>query len=118
VSVLRISDVVISKADLEVALQTKLDRFEPARSGSLQYAQLDVPMENGWRTVVDWIETIGPRISALRQEGLVGPASVDLAIAFGPGKISLSIEVPSYAAEVIGRHGIEIEFSVYLTSDE
>jgi hypothetical protein len=119
-AVLRISDVAITKPDLEAALQTKLDRFEGARSGSLHYAQLDLPGEEvGWRTIVDWIEIIGPRISALRQERLIGTARIDLAVAFHADMAFLSIEVPSYAAEAAGRHGIDIEFSVYpISKDE
>lgn len=45
--VLRISDVTITKTSLEAGLQIKLDRFEPAHSGPMNYAQLHVPAENG-----------------------------------------------------------------------
>ncbi len=116
--VLRISHVAITRSALESALQTKLDKFEPAGSISMHYAQLDVPIENGgWSAIVDWMQIIGPRISALRQQRLIGPASIDLAIAFDADKVSLSIEMPSHAAEAIGSHGIDIEFSVYLTNE-
>lgn len=117
--VLRISDVAIAKSALESALQTKLDKFEPTGSVSMHYAQLDVPAEEGgWSAIVGWMQIIGPRISALRQRRLIGLASIDLAIAFDDDKVSLSIDMPSHAAEMIGKHGIDIEFSVYLTNEK
>lgn len=117
--VLRISDVTMAKTALEAAVQIKLDRFEPTRLGTLSYAQLNFPAEEcGWNTVVDWIKKIGPQISALRHERLIGPATIDLAIPFRPPSVSMSIEMPSYAAETISRYGIDIEFSVYLTNED
>jgi hypothetical protein len=116
--VLRISDVTMTEASLEAALKMKLDRFEPARSGSLNYAQLSVPIEGGWTKIVDWIQTIGPQLSLLRDKGLVGPASIDLAIPFYAHLASTSIEVPSYAAESAGRHGIDLEITVCLTNED
>jgi hypothetical protein len=117
--VLRISDVTMAKTALEAAVQIKLDRFEPARSGTLHYAQLNLPAEEcRWTTVVDWIKKIGPQISALRRERLIGPATIDLAIPFRPPTVSMSIEMPSYAAETISRYGIDIKFSVYLTNED
>ena len=113
--VLRISDVRTTKNALEAVLQTKLDRFEP--SGSLNYAQLDIPIEGGWSTVVDWIVIFGPRISALRHESLIGSASIDLAIPFNADLASTTIEMPSHVAETVGRYGIDIEFSVYLSNE-
>lgn len=116
--VLRIGDVAMTKSALASALQTNLDRFEPAGSGSMRYAQLQVPAENdGWNTILDWMQIIGPRIFALRQQRLIGPASIDLAVAFFADKASLSIEVPGHVAKTIGRYGIDIEFSIYLTNE-
>jgi hypothetical protein len=118
-AVLRISDVATTKTALEEALQTKLDRFEPARSGPMHYAQFDLPGgDSDWSTIVDWIQTIGHRLSALRQKRLIGPTNINLAVPFHDDMASLSIDIPSDAAEAIGRHGIDIEFSVYLTSKE
>jgi hypothetical protein len=117
--VLRISDVTMTKIALEAALQIQLDRFEPARSGSLNYAQINLPAEDfGWGVVVDWIKTIGPHISALRCERLIGQTTIDLAVPFQHPSVSMSIEIPSYAAETISCYGIDIEFSVYLTNED
>jgi hypothetical protein len=118
-SILRIREVAITKAALEAALETELDRFEPIRSGSMHYAQLHVPAEaGGWSTIVDWIEILGPKLAALRQQRLIGSAGMDLAIARHAGMASFSIKVPGRAAEAVGRHGVDIEFSVYLTRED
>jgi hypothetical protein len=72
----------MTKAALEAALQAELDRFVPAGSGSTHCAQLHVPAEDGgWSTIVDWIQILGPKLSALQQQRLIGPTSIDLAIA-------------------------------------
>ncbi|MGA7433297.1 MAG: hypothetical protein WBD33_18580 [Xanthobacteraceae bacterium] len=114
-AVLRICDVAITRTALEAALQVKLDRFEVRDSGSAHYAQIAAPC--GWSAIVDWLLTIGPQISVLRKKGAIGPAIIDLAISFDADLASLSIDLPSYAAEAIGRHGIDIEFSVYRTTE-
>lgn len=117
--VLRISGVTMTKTALEAALQIELDRFEPDHSGSLNYAQLNAPAEDcGWSTVVDWIKIIGPQISALRRERRIGPATIDLAYPFDANSASMYIEMPSNAAETISHYGIDIEFSVYLTTED
>jgi hypothetical protein len=103
----------------ESALQTRLDKFEPARSGSMHDAQLNLPGgDAGWSTIMDWIQVVGPPLSALRQERSIGPAKIDLAIPFDDEMAALSIDLPSGAAETIGRYGIDTEFSVYLTSKD
>jgi hypothetical protein len=117
-AVLRISEVRITKAALEAALEARLDRYEPERSGSLHYAQVDIPVADDiWIAVVDCIGTIGSRISSLRQAGSIGAASVDLVVSFKEGSVALSIVIPSHTAETVGRYGIDIQLSIYLTSE-
>jgi hypothetical protein len=109
----------MTKTALESALQTRLDKFEPARSGSMHDAQLNLPGgDGGWSTIMGWIQVVGPPRSALRQERSIGLAKIDLAIPFDDDMAALSIDLPSGAAETIGRYGIDIEFSVYLTSKD
>ena len=85
----------------------------------MNYAQLRVPTEDdGWSAVADWVGKCGPKISALRQERLIGAATIDLAIPFDAHRASISIELPSFAAERVGRHDIDIQFSVYLTNED
>jgi hypothetical protein len=115
--VLRISDVSITKEALEAALEARLDRFESMKSGFNHLAQLNIPaVGDDWNNIIDCISAIGPRIAALQRETAVGKVTVDLAVTFSADYASLAIEVPSRAAAAIGSHGIDIEFSVYLTS--
>jgi hypothetical protein len=118
-AVLRFSDVAISQTALEAALGTKLDRYEPAREGSLHYAQVNMPLENNaWNAIVDCIQRVGPQISALRQERLIGSTTIDLAVSFEEHLAAISVKLPSHTAEAVGRYGVDIEFSVYLSSDD
>jgi hypothetical protein len=116
---LRIADTAMARTALEAALGTVLARYEPARTGPLHYAQVNISIEEDiWGAIADWIKTIGPQISMLREERLVGPTCIDLAVSFANDQMSLSIVVPSYAAEIIGRYGIDIEFSVYAVNED
>jgi len=118
-AILRFSDVTASQAVLESALGGSLDRYEPAREGSLQYAQFDIAVGNNvWGAIADCIQRIGPRISALREDGLIGSAAIDLAVSFDENKAAVFVKLPSHAAETVGRYGIDIEFSMYMTGDD
>ena len=118
-AILRIGDTAMARAALEAALGATLDRYEPTRMGSLYYAQLGLPIEEDiWGTIVDRIQALGPQISALQQERLIGSTCIDLAVSFAEGQMTLSVVVPSYAAEVVSRYGIDIEFSVYPVGDD
>lgn len=116
---LRLSDTAIARPALEAALGTALARYEPTRTGSLYYAQVDLPIEEDiWDVIARWVKRLGPPLSKLRQEGLIGSACVDLAVSFVDDQMSLSVVMPSYAAEIIGSYGVDIEFSVYAISDD
>ena len=118
-AVLRIGDAAMARAALEAALGITLERYEPARTGSLHYAQVALPIEKDvWASILDRVRALGPRISVLRQECLIGSTCIDLAVSFAEGQMTLSVLVPSYAAEAIGRYGIDIEFTVFPTSDD
>jgi hypothetical protein len=118
-AILRFSDVAASQAALESALGSSLDRYEPAREGPLHYAQFDIAVgNNGWEAITDCIQRIGPQMAALRQDGLIGSTTIDLAVSFDENKATLFVKLPSHAAETVGRYGIDIEFSVYRTADD
>ncbi len=109
----------MARADLEAALGATLERYEPAGTKALYYAQIDLPIEEDiWGAIVDRIRALGPQISGLRRERLIGSTCIDLAVSFALGQMTLSVVVPSYAAEVVSRYGIDIEFSVYPVSDD
>lgn len=118
-AVLRICDSAITRAALETALGTTLARYEPARTASLHYAQIDIPIEEDiWGVIAGWIKTIGPRISTLREEGQIGAVRVDLAVSFTDSQLSHSVVVPSYVAEIVGGYGIDVELSIYAVSED
>jgi hypothetical protein len=114
---LRLSDVAISRPALEAELGCGVDRYEPARRGTLYYAQLNLAIEDeGWPAIVDCLSRIGPGLQALRAHLSIGLVSLDLAIAFHDDAMTVSTTVPAPVADIVGRHGIDIELSVYLTS--
>jgi hypothetical protein len=121
-ALLRISGVLIAQADLESILGVSLDAHESSHPFG-NYAQIYLPIEkdmtedNIWHNLVDLVRTIGPKISTLKHAGSIGDVRVDLLVEFDDRKMAVNIVVPSYAAEAIGRHGIEIELSVCLTHD-
>jgi hypothetical protein len=118
-AVLRIGDVAVARVALETALGTTLERYGPARSGSLHYAQIGISIEQDiWGATVDCVRAIGPQLSALRQEHLIGSTCIDLAVSFAEDQMTLSVTVPSYVAEAVGQHGIDIELSVYRSVDD
>lgn len=124
--VLRISDVAVPRPELEHALGVSLARYEPARAGSLYYAQIDVDAghvdmlaeDQLWEEVIDCIERLGPRIQALRSDRLIGRTSIDLAVSFGEGLAVVTYNLPSRVAETVGRQRIDLELSVYLGCDD
>lgn len=115
-TVIRISEVVLTKEALEAALQAKLDRYGPDKSGSKNYAQLDIG-SGGWDNVIDYVNTIGPKLCALRKDQLIGVVTIDVAVAFRDNAAAISVNMPSHAAEAISRFGMDIEFSIYSTSE-
>ncbi|HWI28490.1 MAG TPA: hypothetical protein VN668_16065 [Stellaceae bacterium] len=122
--VLRISDVAPSRSDLEAALGVRVVRYEATRTGSLHYAQVDViagdieilAEDDLWAQIIVRIEQLGPHIRALRNDHLIGRVSIDLAVSFGETSALATYHLPSRVAEVLGREGIDIEFSVYLVT--
>jgi hypothetical protein len=118
-AVLRIGDVQMTKADLEAALNIELDRYEPMRKASAHYAQIDISEDKDiWRAIIECASKAGPPLFTLRQNKLIGSASVDLAVQFRDDMASLTLTAPSEAAALLGQYGIDIQFSVYATSDD
>jgi hypothetical protein len=116
-AVLRIRNVKMTKAALEYALGLELDRYETARDGSV-YAQINIfDSENIWKGLSDFAHQKGATLLSLRNDGKVGSVGLDLAAMFRDAFMAISVTVPSEAAAILGRYGIEIEFSVYRTSD-
>jgi hypothetical protein len=125
-AVLRISDVAVAQRDLEIALGVTVDRYEPARAGSLHYGQINFTKgsegrfqeEDVWAGIIDGIDQLGPQLQTLRRNRRIGRISLDLAVSFAADLAVATYDLPSRVAEVVGRHGIDLEFSVYLASGD
>ena len=121
VTVLRISDVKVSRVDLESRLGAPIARYESARNGPFHYAQIDFavadvdtpPAGNPWPTIVDWLDRLGPQIQALKSDGSIGPTSIDLAVSFAEKFHVVTYNLPHSVARAAGRNGIDINLSVY-----
>ncbi len=120
-TVLRISDVKVSRLDLEARLGAPIARYQPARNGPFHYAQIyltvaDVdtpPAGDPWPVIVDCLERLGPKILALKSNGSIGRTSTDLAVSFAEKFYVVTYNLPHSVAKAAGRHGIDIDLSVY-----
>ena len=114
--VLRLSDVILSREALEIALGLPPDRFEAARKGSAHYAQFNLPEGTSWEEVTTFANRIGPSVQSLFQQGQIGRASLDVALHLEEGHVSASMRIPHAAAAALGRFGINLDVSAYLTA--
>ena len=115
-AVLRLSDVVLSREALETALGMPPDRFEVARKGNSNYAQINLPEGSSWEAVTAFANRIGPSVQSLFQQGEIGRPSLDVALHLEEGHVSASMRIPHAAAATIGRFGINLDVSAYLTA--
>ena len=112
-------DIAISKEALEEKLGVRLDRFEPQRSGVRHFAQFNFPESDSlYPTIMDFFQRIGPAIMRLAADGEIGTSSLDLAFGFAPHLATHTVTIPSFVAEVVGRHRVDIEVSNYPVSDD
>ena len=115
-AVLRLSDVTVTREVLETHLGRVVDRFEPSASGKLHFADVRVPVgDTLWPAVTDLVDQIGPKVLSFTQSGAVGAANFDLGFSFHDSQVMTSALIPSVVAEIIGRNGISITISIYLT---
>ena len=115
-AVLRLSDVVLSREALETALGMPTDRFEVARKGNANYAQINLPEGSSWEAVNAFADRIGPSVQSLFQQRQIGRPSLDVALHLEEGRVSASIRIPHATAATIGRFGINLDVSAYLTA--
>ncbi len=115
-AVLRLSDVVLSRVALETALGIPPDRFEAARRGSAHYAQFNLPKGASWEEVTAFANRIGPSVQSFFQQGQIGRPSLDVALHLEEGQVSASMRIPHASAAALGRFGINLDVSAYLTA--
>jgi hypothetical protein len=115
---LRLSGVSVSQAELDTALKQLSVRYEPEDADSSFYAQIDVPVTNPVRAILDLAERSGPAIAAMLDDRRIGKAVLDIAFDYPNEGEAMSARLPAHAAVAIASHGIDIEISVYLTDVE
>jgi hypothetical protein len=115
---LRISGVSITRDELERRLGRAVDRFEAAQSDLHFYAQVNPAVAGDlWFDVSALVDEIGANLQDLLQTGAITTANLDLGLSFLDGAVNVSAEIPSSVALSLGRVGINITVSVYLTSN-
>jgi len=117
--VLRFPAVAISQAALEEALGLPLGRFGPARTGTLNYAQINISEDGDvWASLITILNCIGSAINDIVRAARIGCPWADVAIELSGGKLSTSIKVPSIVAKSLGQWNIDLEVSVYRTGPD
>ena len=116
--VIRIPDVILSRSDLEAALGRPLDRYKQTRDNASTFAQINIPDDQDrWAAALDCVQSISARIQRLVSENLIGSSQMDIAVAFPSSAVMRSLEIPARLVAAAGEAGLDINISVYLTSD-
>jgi hypothetical protein len=115
---LRLSGVSIGQYELDTALKQLTSRYEPEDAADSHYAQVDVPVTNPVRALLELAERSGPAIAAMLDDRRIGKAVLDLAFDYPEHGEAMSARLPAHAAAAIASAGIDIEISVYLTDVE
>ena len=115
---LRLSGLTVAQYEVETALKQLLVRYEPEDAEGSFYGQVDVPADNPVRAILELADRSGPTIEAMIADRRLGKAVLDIAFDYPTEGEAMSARLPAHAAAAIARHGIDIEFSVYLTDVE
>jgi hypothetical protein len=115
---LRLSGVTLSQYDLDAALRQLTSRYEAEDSDQSHYAQVDLPVNNPVRALLELAERSGSVIAAMLEDRRIGRAVLDIAFDFPDSGEAMSARLPAHVAAAIAGHGIDIEVSVYLTDVE
>lgn len=104
--------------ELDGALKQLTSRFEPEDAEGSFYAQVDVPVTNPVRALLELAEQSGPAITAMLDDRRIGKAVLDLAFDYPEHGEAMSTRLPAHVVAAIAGCGIDIEVSVYLTDVE
>jgi hypothetical protein len=115
---LRLSGVTVGQFDLDSALRQLTSRYEAEDAAGSYYAQVDVPVDNPVRALLELAERSGPTIAAMLDDRRLGKAVLDIAFDYPEHGEAMSARLPAHVASAIAGHGIDIEISVYLTDVE
>lgn len=115
---LRLSGVTIAQYDLDTALKQLTSRYEPEDAEASFYAQVDVPVNNPVRALLELAERSGPAIAAMLDDRRIGKAVLDIAFDYPEHGEAMSTRIPAHVAAAIAGYGVDLEISVYLTDVE
>ena len=115
---LRLSGVTIAQYDLDAALKQLTSRYEPEDAEASFYAQVDVPVNNPVRALLELAERSGPAIAAMLDDRRIGKAVLDIAFDYPEHGEAMSTRIPAHVAAAIAGYGVDLEVSVYLTDVE
>ncbi len=114
---LELSDASKLQLELDRALKQLTSRFEPEDAEGSFYAQVDVPVNNPVRALLELAERSGPAIAAMLEDRRIGRAVLDLAFDYPEHGEAMSTRLPAHAVAAIAGYGIDIELSVYLVDE-
>jgi hypothetical protein len=115
---LRLSGVTLNQWEIDAALKQLTSRYEPEDAEQSFYAQVDVPVQNPVRALLEFAERSGPAIAAMLEDRRIGKAVLDLAFDYPEEGEAMSARLPAHVVAAIAGYGIDIEISVYLTDVE
>ncbi|MDB5474344.1 MAG: hypothetical protein JWP99_1647 [Devosia sp.] len=115
---LRLSGVTLGQWEVDAALKQLTSRYEPEDSEQSFYAQVDLPVNNPVRALLEFAERSGAAIATMLDDRRIGKAVLDLAFDYPEHGEAMSTRLPAHVAAAIAEHGIDIEISVYLTDVE
>jgi hypothetical protein len=115
---LRLSGVTLNQWEIDAALKQLTSRYEPEDAEQSFYAQVDVPVQNPVRALLELAERSGPAIAAMLEDRRIGKAVLDLAFDYPEEGEAMSARLPAHVVAAIAGYGIDIEISVYLTDVE
>ena len=107
---LRLSGVSLSQQELDTALKQLSSRYEAEDAENSFYAQVDVPVTNPVRALLELAERSGPTIAAMLDDRRIGKAVLDMAFDYPTEGEAMSARLPAHAAAAIAGCGIDIEF--------
>ena len=114
----QLPDAIKLQLELDGAIRQLTSRFEPEDAEGSFYAQVDVPVNNPVRALLELAERSGPAIAAMLEDRRIGLAVLDIAFDYPEHGEAMSTRLPAHVAAAIGGYGIDIEVSVYLTDVE
>jgi len=116
-AVFRLGRVKIPREALEVALGMPVSHYGRHRTGDDFFAHIDVPETgNLWDRVLSLCERLGTKAISLIETGAVSNVDLDIGYSFYESNVSAWASIPSKVAEAVGRVGVNIMVTFYLTS--